>query len=92
MSEAYPDDTTSAAVIGCGPVGLMAILAAQAQGAEKVKMTLILHENRCCIQVLFEDSFLSVHHCSKVFHDLLIWLVVERHLYMSVAQLQTRCR
>ena len=36
MAEAYPDDTTSAAVIGCGPVGLMAILAAQAQGAEKV--------------------------------------------------------
>ena len=36
MSQAYPDDATSAAVIGCGPVGLMAILAAQAQGAEKV--------------------------------------------------------
>lgn len=36
MAEAYPDDATSAAVIGCGPVGLMAILAAQAQGAEKV--------------------------------------------------------
>lgn len=36
MAKEFPDDATSAAVIGCGPVGLMAILAAQAQGAEKV--------------------------------------------------------
>ena len=37
MAKEYPDDATSAAIIGCGPVGLMAILAAQAQGAEKVR-------------------------------------------------------
>ena len=36
MAQEFPDDATSAAVIGCGPVGLMAILAAQAQGAQKV--------------------------------------------------------
>lgn len=36
MTQEFPDDATSAAVIGCGPVGLMAILAAQAQGAQKV--------------------------------------------------------
>ena len=36
MAKEFPDDATSAAVIGCGPVGLMAILAAQAQGAQKV--------------------------------------------------------
>ena len=47
MSEAYPDDATSAAVIGCGPVGLMAILAAQAQGAEKVQITSNLNV-QCC--------------------------------------------
>ena len=37
MAKEYPDDATSAAVIGCGPVGLMAILAAQAQGAQKAR-------------------------------------------------------
>lgn len=48
MAEAYPDDATSAAVIGCGPVGLMAILAAQAQGAEKVPPCLVLR-CQCCL-------------------------------------------
>ncbi len=42
MAKEFPDDATSAAVIGCGPVGLMAILAAQAQGAEKVSSLLLL--------------------------------------------------
>jgi len=41
MAKEFPDDATSAAVIGCGPVGLMAILAAQAQGAQKVHICLL---------------------------------------------------
>lgn len=40
MAKDYPDDATSAAVIGCGPVGLMAILAAQAQGAQQASLCL----------------------------------------------------
>lgn len=42
MAQEFPDDATSAAVIGCGPVGLMAILAAQAQGAQKVHICLLV--------------------------------------------------
>jgi threonine dehydrogenase-like Zn-dependent dehydrogenase len=36
LAKAYPGEDVVAVVIGCGPVGLMAILAAQAQGANKI--------------------------------------------------------
>ena len=53
MAQEFPDDATSAAVIGCGPVGLMAILAAQAQGAQKVHICLLVlyTVSLCCTSV-----------------------------------------
>ena len=59
MAKEYPDDATSAAVIGCGPVGLMAILAAQAQGAEKVTAQMSVCTTACltpCMQACGFDS------------------------------------
>ena len=62
MAEAYPDDATSAAVIGCGPVGLMAILAAQAQGAEQVSSIRICRLYMVCtVLQLQEKLFLGVY-------------------------------
>lgn len=56
MAKEYPDDATSAAVIGCGPVGLMAILAAQAQGAQKVSLAPSTHLNRVFLKMNIKSN------------------------------------
>ena len=57
MAKEYPEDATSAAVIGCGPVGLMAILAAQAQGAQKARQLTYACLPACLPVILSECLF-----------------------------------
>ena len=42
LAKRHPGEGIVAGVVGCGPVGLMAILAARAQGATKVNSAAIL--------------------------------------------------